>query len=77
MKPCADTARGPARIHEDIQEAKRGRSDDTQFSERGGTCGRLGRLDDFVGAYLFLACESILGYISGQTVEVNGGQFMA
>jgi 3-oxoacyl-[acyl-carrier protein] reductase len=38
--------------------------------------GRLGRAEDCVGAFLFLACESLSGYIIGQVIEVNGGQLM-
>ena len=38
--------------------------------------GRLGVAEDCVGAYLFLACESLSGYIIGQTIEVNGGMLM-
>ncbi|MEY4697973.1 MAG: hypothetical protein RIT14_2401 [Pseudomonadota bacterium] len=38
--------------------------------------GRLGRAEDCVGAFLFLACESLSGYVIGQVIEVNGGQLM-
>ncbi|AVF02613.1 MAG: SDR family oxidoreductase [Devosia indica] len=38
--------------------------------------GRLGVAEDCVGAYLFLACASLSGYIIGQTIEVNGGMLM-
>ena len=38
--------------------------------------GRLGTAEDCVGAYLFLASESLSSYIIGQVVEVNGGQLM-
>lgn len=38
--------------------------------------GRLGGPEDCVGAYLFLACESLSGYVVGQVIEVNGGQLM-
>ncbi len=37
---------------------------------------RLGMAEDCVGAYLFLACESLSGYVTGQVIEVNGGQLM-
>ncbi len=37
---------------------------------------RLGTAEECVGAYLFLACESLSGYITGQVIEVNGGQLM-
>lgn len=38
--------------------------------------GRLGIAEDCVGAYLFLASDTLAGYIIGQTIEVNGGQLM-
>ena len=38
--------------------------------------GRLGTAEDCVGAYLFLACGSLSGYVVGQVIEVNGGQLM-
>jgi len=37
---------------------------------------RTGTPQDCVGAYLFLASESLSGYITGQTIDINGGQFM-
>jgi 3-oxoacyl-[acyl-carrier protein] reductase len=38
--------------------------------------GRAGFAEDLVGTYLFLACESLSGFITGQTIEVNGGNYM-
>jgi len=38
--------------------------------------GRLGTADECVGAFLFLASEAASGYITGQVIEVNGGQVM-
>ena len=38
--------------------------------------GRLGASEDCVGAYLFLASDLLSGYITGQIIEVNGGQLM-
>lgn len=38
--------------------------------------GRIGTAEDCIGAYLFLACQQMSGYITGQVVEVNGGQLM-
>lgn len=38
--------------------------------------GRLGTPEDCVGAYLFLASDELAGYITGQAIEVNGGQLM-
>jgi len=38
--------------------------------------GRAGTARDCVGAYLFLSSESLSGYVTGQIIEVNGGQLM-
>jgi 3-oxoacyl-[acyl-carrier protein] reductase len=37
---------------------------------------RLGTAEDCVGAYLFLASDQMSGYITGQIIDVNGGQLM-
>jgi 3-oxoacyl-[acyl-carrier protein] reductase len=37
---------------------------------------RLGTADECVGAYLFLASDAMSGYITGQIIDVNGGQLM-
>lgn len=37
---------------------------------------RLGTAEDCVGAYVFLASEQMSGYITGQIIDVNGGQLM-
>ena len=37
---------------------------------------RVGTPDECVGAYLFLASPALSGYITGQVIEVNGGQLM-
>lgn len=37
---------------------------------------RLGTAEDCAPAYLFLAAPSLSGYITGQVLEVNGGQLM-
>jgi 3-oxoacyl-[acyl-carrier protein] reductase len=37
--------------------------------------GRLGRADEMVGPTVFLASEAS-GYVTGQIIEVNGGQYM-
>ncbi len=36
--------------------------------------GRPGTAQDCVGAYLFLASDLLSGYVTGQTIDVNGGQ---
>ncbi|MDM0047327.1 glucose 1-dehydrogenase [Variovorax dokdonensis] len=38
--------------------------------------GRIGTPDECVGAFLFLASEALSGYVTGQILEVNGGQYM-
>lgn len=38
--------------------------------------GRLGAAEDCVGAFLWLASEALAGYVTGQVIEVNGGQLM-
>jgi 3-oxoacyl-[acyl-carrier protein] reductase len=37
---------------------------------------RLGTAEECVGAFLYLASEQLSGYVTGQIVEVNGGQYM-
>jgi 3-oxoacyl-[acyl-carrier protein] reductase len=38
--------------------------------------GRLGLAEECVGAFLYLASEQMSGYVTGQMLEVNGGQYM-
>jgi 3-oxoacyl-[acyl-carrier protein] reductase len=38
--------------------------------------GRLGVAEDCAGAFLFLASDTMSGYVTGQTIHVNGGQLM-
>jgi 3-oxoacyl-[acyl-carrier protein] reductase len=61
---------------------------DTAFHERYSTLeglkataatipmGRLGTAEECVGAYLFLSSATMSGYVTGQIIEVNGGQMM-
>lgn len=37
---------------------------------------RLGKPEDLIGPYLFLASEAMSGFMVGQILEVNGGQLM-
>lgn len=37
---------------------------------------RLGTAEECVGAYLYLSSEAMSGYVTGQVIEVNGGQFI-
>ncbi len=37
---------------------------------------RLGTPEDCVGTYLYLASNAMSGYVTGQVVQVNGGQLM-
>ena len=38
--------------------------------------GRLGTADECAGTFLYLASDASSGYVTGQVVEVNGGQYM-
>jgi 3-oxoacyl-[acyl-carrier protein] reductase len=37
---------------------------------------RLGMADECVGAFIYLASEKLSSYVTGQIIEVNGGQYM-
>ena len=37
---------------------------------------RLGRADECAGTLLYLASDALSGYVTGQVIEVNGGQYM-
>lgn len=37
---------------------------------------RIGEPQDAVGTFLYLASDAMSGYVTGQTLELNGGQFM-
>ena len=37
---------------------------------------RLGKAEDCAGTALYLASDALSGYVTGQVIEVNGGQFM-
>jgi 3-oxoacyl-[acyl-carrier protein] reductase len=38
--------------------------------------GRAGTAEECVGAFLYLASDQMSGYVTGQVLEVNGGQLM-
>jgi 3-oxoacyl-[acyl-carrier protein] reductase len=38
--------------------------------------GRLGVADECAGTFIYLASDALSGYVTGQIVEVNGGQLM-
>jgi 3-oxoacyl-[acyl-carrier protein] reductase len=38
---------------------------------------RLGAAKDCVGSIIFLSSEKLSGYITGQILEINGGQFIS
>ena len=38
---------------------------------------RLGSAEDCVGPIIFLSSQTMSGYITGQILEVNGGQFIS
>ena len=37
---------------------------------------RLGTADECAGTFLYLASDAMSGYVTGQVIEVNGGQYM-
>ena len=37
---------------------------------------RLGTADECAGTFVYLASDELSGYITGQVIEVNGGQYM-
>jgi 3-oxoacyl-[acyl-carrier protein] reductase len=38
--------------------------------------GRIGTADECVGAFLYFASEALSSYVTGQIIDVNGGQYM-
>ena len=40
------------------------------------TSTRLGYVDECVSAFMYLASEQLASYVTGQVIEVNGGQYM-
>jgi len=38
--------------------------------------GRLGTPEECAGTFLYLASDALSGYVTGQIIEVNGGQYM-
>lgn len=38
--------------------------------------GRLGTAEECVGAFLYFASQALSGYVTGQIIDVNGGQYM-
>jgi 3-oxoacyl-[acyl-carrier protein] reductase len=44
---------------------------------RGVPMGRAGHPEDCVGAYLFLATDALSGYVTGATIDVNGGLYLS
>jgi len=37
---------------------------------------RLGTPDECAGTFVYLASDAMSGYVTGQVIEVNGGQYM-
>jgi 3-oxoacyl-[acyl-carrier protein] reductase len=56
--------------------ARHSSAEQLEGARRGIPMGRLGSAAECVGAYLFLADDTLSGYITGQVIEVNGGQLM-
>lgn len=48
-----------------------------EMTQAGIPMQRLGDAEDCAGAALYLACDSLSGYVTGQVIEINGGQLMA
>jgi 3-oxoacyl-[acyl-carrier protein] reductase len=38
--------------------------------------GRIGTAEECAGAFLYLASDQLSGFVTGQVIEVNGGQMM-
>ncbi|WP_321371212.1 glucose 1-dehydrogenase [uncultured Desulfuromusa sp.] len=51
--------------------------DKLEKTRKGIPLQRLGVAEDCAGTALYLAAESLSGYVTGQIIEVNGGQLMA
>jgi 3-oxoacyl-[acyl-carrier protein] reductase len=47
-----------------------------EATRKGIPLARLGTAQDCAGTALFLASDALSGYVTGQVIEVNGGQFM-
>ncbi|MDP2263967.1 MAG: SDR family NAD(P)-dependent oxidoreductase [Hydrogenophaga sp.] len=56
--------------------ARHSTAEQLEGARKGIPMGRLGTADDCVGAFAFLADDTLAGYITGQVIEVNGGQLM-
>jgi 3-oxoacyl-[acyl-carrier protein] reductase len=56
--------------------ARHSTAEQLEGARKGIPMGRLGSPDDCVGAFAFLADDTLAGYITGQVIEVNGGQLM-
>jgi 3-oxoacyl-[acyl-carrier protein] reductase len=56
-------------LHERLSNAEQMR-----FMLAGVPMGRGGTSEECVGAYLYLASETLSSYVTGQIIEVNGGQ---
>lgn len=51
--------------------------DKLEATRKGIPMARLGTAEDCAGTALYLASEAMSGYVTGQVIEVNGGQLMA
>jgi 3-oxoacyl-[acyl-carrier protein] reductase len=47
-----------------------------EVMRQGIPMGRLGTVDECAGAFIYLASQRLSGYVTGQVIEVNGGQYM-
>lgn len=47
-----------------------------EVMRQGIPMGRLGAVDECTGAFIYLASRQMSSYVTGQVLEVNGGQYM-
>ena len=47
-----------------------------EVMRQGIPMGRLGTVDECTGAFIYLASRQMSSYVTGQVLEVNGGQYM-
>ena len=58
-------------FHEKVSSAEQ-----MEAARRAVPLGRLGTAEDCAGTFLYLACDALSAYVTGQIIEVNGGQLM-
>lgn len=66
----------PGTIHTDFH-VRHSTPDKLESTRKTIPAQRLGTAEDCAGSVLYLASDNLSGYVTGQIVEVNGGQLMA